>query len=108
MKCLKLRDLFVCIDGNESGTSVVSSFATLAKHSHELIQMQQLLLDTVAHLPELRILRCWILDPHARRKRLKNFKPIPGLRYVKEFGTGGRRYLLEKDGEQTVRYRETE
>jgi hypothetical protein len=77
-----------------------------------MMKMQQLLLDTIARLPELEILDVWIpddLDPQAWKAGLANFKPNPELRYVEELwilyiGV----YVLEKDRELPVRYRAVE
>jgi hypothetical protein len=68
--------------------------------------MQQLLLDTVAHLPELKTLQVYIPDGPAREVGISNFKPTQGLRYVEELIIGPTRYMLERDGEQPMRYRE--
>jgi hypothetical protein len=66
------------------------------------MKWQQLLLDTVAHLPELKILRvCTTV-----RDGLVNFKPTRGLRYVEELTIDFEEYVLEKDEERPVRYRE--
>jgi hypothetical protein len=68
------------------------------------MKMQQLLLDTVAHLPRLKKLRIYILDPRTEGDWPGNFNPTQGLRYVEDLTIGYRRYALEKDGERPVRY----
>jgi hypothetical protein len=69
------------------------------------MKIQQLLLDTVANLPELKILCVNILDPRAKAAELANFKPNPGLRYVEELTIHYKMHVLEKDGDRPVGYR---
>jgi hypothetical protein len=113
MSCVKLRDLQVRIDGKNSVT-VVSPFThwSCKAKSYNYHKIQQLLLDIVARLPELKILRFFIIDPPLG---WANFNLNPGLRYVEELEIEyievekliKIRYILEKDGEQSVGYRET-
>jgi hypothetical protein len=69
-------------------------------------KIQQLLLDTVAQLPELKILRVYIRDEQAWAVGIADFKPTQGLRYVEELIIHLTRYVLERDGDQPMRYRE--
>jgi hypothetical protein len=60
------------------------------------MKLQQLLLDTVAHLPELKVL---CIDTHnSKNVELANFKPCPGVRYVEKLQIGMNWYELEKNG----------
>jgi hypothetical protein len=68
-------------------------------------KIQQLLLDTVSHLPELKMLWVSIRDWHASLVGLANFKPAQRLRYVEELKIDQVQYVLEKDGDRPVRYR---
>jgi hypothetical protein len=70
------------------------------------VKLQQVLLDTVAHLPELKILRADMTFSLDWEIELVKFKPSPGLRYVEELEIDEIPYVLEKDGGQPVRYRE--
>jgi hypothetical protein len=63
--------------------------------------MQQHLLDSLAHLPDLKILRLRMFRYVPSSLKLK-----PGLRYVKELEIDGRWYVLEKDRDRPVGYRE--
>jgi hypothetical protein len=69
----------------------------------------------MARLPELKILRVRVYQSlQWWRSRLADFKPITGLQYVEELEIGyiekwnlvRRRYVLEKDGDRLVGYRE--
>jgi hypothetical protein len=64
--------------------------------------MQQELLDTVTHLPELE--RLYIFTP-GRSENLEGFKPIQGLRYVEMLWLNSTSYMLERNGGQPVKYR---
>jgi hypothetical protein len=63
-----------------------------------IIKIQQLLLDTVAHLLELKTLRVVIRDGPARVVGLGNFKPTQGLRYVDELIIDSTRYMWREMG----------
>jgi hypothetical protein len=64
--------------------------------------MQQHFIDTVSQLPELKVLRFFIVNFEARKIGVANFRPTTGLRYVEQLVVSTTRYMLEKDG----RYRE--
>jgi hypothetical protein len=68
--------------------------------------MQQQLLDTVAHLPELEIFRI-ITTGFSKLGRYAplNFKPIQGLQYVEQVRVNCRWYM-ERDRGQPARYRQ--
>jgi hypothetical protein len=71
-----------------------------------MMKMQQVVLDTLAHLPNLKMLRLHIIDNPAWEAELTNFKPSQGRRYVGELEIDKRWYVLERDGGQHVKYRE--
>lgn len=67
--------------------------------------LQQVLLDTVAHLPELNSFHISTNKVIEKGAELANFEPCQGLRYVEELEIGWHRFVLEKDGNRPVRYR---
>jgi hypothetical protein len=103
MKCLKLNDLHVAVDGNSM--PAVSLFDVSENHGHDNMEMQQYLLDTTAQLPELKILHVSVLNPTHSNIDPSNFKPSEGLRYVGELEFACRKYVLEWDRGRPVRYR---
>jgi hypothetical protein len=70
------------------------------------MKLQQLVLDTVAHLPKLETLRIVTFNSPPLEDELHNFEPIQGLRYVEELEINSRWYALERDGERSKKYRE--
>jgi hypothetical protein len=71
------------------------------------MDLQASLLHTVAsHLPGLKILRCFLHSTNEKAwiTKLADFKPMPGLRYVKELDIDLSRFVLVRDGESPVGY----
>jgi hypothetical protein len=59
----------------------------------------------VPYLPELKVLCIVSRGISKVMRKVEKFKPIQGQRYIEKFEINDVLYILEKDGEQPMRYR---